>query len=381
MQHASLGAGFAGGGFGFAQGRFGLVIGDGPKMAGAGDRLLAGLGQQKSARVKIEQKSPRVEVGQPRQTALSRGVARFLPFGSLGSDLLQVVVGEPFHPAAAVGQSLLAKQIVAVKRAPPAFTLPFVLFLEFRRKGLVVAAQGREGGIRYPLVDNGGIEHAQERVAALQVVIEEAQGFVGRHGLQPQGHARQFQRQRVQIHAVDAVANDVAQSMAVVVATGRTLGAQLRQMIGQPPGGGKQEVAAAAGRVADGDGQKRGFAVGGGEALADDRLQRGIQQFLHQRVGRVVAAAGLAGIALTLFGVGEVEDMAILRDQGRQFQQTFIDAAQFFRFHVAPVDAGQAFAVAPPGQFVHGLQQRAVAQLRAVQVGALFSGEETAQRR
>ena len=168
--------------------------------------------------------------------------------------------------------------------------------------------------------------------------------------------------------------------MAEVLAAGRALRAQLRQTRGQPARRAQQEVAAAAGRVADGDGQQRGLRVGGAMgALGDHRLQRGIQQFLHQRVGRVVAAAGLAGIAFGRICIGEAEHAAVGTDVGHQFQQAFVHAAQLFRAHVAPVDAGEAAALAHPAKLGHGFEQGRIAKGAGVEVRALVFGEQATE--
>jgi hypothetical protein len=51
---------------------------------------------------------------------------------------------------------------------------------------------------------------ADQRVAHLELVVQEAKGQVPVHGLDPERHAPQFHRQRIQIHAVQAALDDVA---------------------------------------------------------------------------------------------------------------------------------------------------------------------------
>ena len=77
----------------------------------------------------------------------------------------------------------------------------------------------------------------------------------------------------------------------------------------EPARGGEQEVPGAAGRVDDGEPEQR---LGRllrvrRDGRCDDRLERAVEQHLHQAVGRVVAARGLARVALGLAAGGEGE--------------------------------------------------------------------------
>jgi hypothetical protein len=130
------------------------------------------------------------------------------------------------------------------------------------------------------------------------------------------------------------------------------------------------------------------------QGLLDDRFEGGADEFLRQAVGRVVRAGELAGVAFGCRG-GFIRPMAnkfaptLIPDEGEaalghfhhrhQFQQAFVDAAQFFRVHVAVVDAGQGGAFAEKAQAEDSVEQVAVFQLGAIQVRAAVGGEQAAQ--
>ncbi|WP_434132045.1 hypothetical protein [Methylocaldum sp. GT1BB] len=61
-----------------------------------------------------------------------------------------------------------------------------------------------------------------------------------------------------------------------------------------------------------------------------------------------------------------------------QFQQAFVDAAQFLRPHVAVVHRRQRAVVIRPAQVLHGSQQVGVIEARGVEMGTLAHGEQPA---
>lgn len=104
-----------------------------------------------------------------------------------------------------------------------------------------------------------------QTVAVPDVRVEEAERHAGLHGLHPQGDLGQLDCHRVEVHPIEAEGGDLVQRVAYGI-DGR-LGVLLpygRDPLGDAPGGGDQEVAGAAGRVADGE----------GEELVDDVLGR-----------------------------------------------------------------------------------------------------------
>ncbi len=82
--------------------------------------------------------------------------------------------------------------------------------------------------------------------------IEKAQRLARLHRLQPEGGLAQLHRQRVEVHAMDAVGHHLAQGLAIVAFRGLVgAGAQPRHLGGQTAGGGEQEVAGAGRRIDD----------------------------------------------------------------------------------------------------------------------------------
>ena len=84
------------------------------------------------------------------------------------------------------------------------------------------------------------------------MVVEEGEWLAGFHGFEPKGKLAQLDRHWVDVHAVDAAANDIAQSVAQ--GGGRRFvfaGADGGEASGDAVGGSDQEVPGAAGFVAD----------------------------------------------------------------------------------------------------------------------------------
>ncbi|MCB1099835.1 MAG: hypothetical protein KDN22_29985, partial [Verrucomicrobiae bacterium] len=71
------------------------------------------------------------------------------------------------------------------------------------------------------------------------------------------------------------------------------------------------------------------------EASLDDGIKRGVEQALNERVRRVVGAGGFAIIAS---GGVERKGAGINVDGGMEFEQRFVDGAEFFGTEVAVVD-------------------------------------------
>ena len=67
-------------------------------------------------------------------------------------------------------------------------------------------------------------------------------------------------------------------------------------------------MAGTAGRVEHRDGKKGGYGIVGlGLDAVQDRVERTVEQRLHQCVGRVVATGRLAGVALGLARLGKAK--------------------------------------------------------------------------
>ena len=97
-----------------------------------------------------------------------------------------------------------------------AFALGFVALLEMFRRLFVVARERLVSGIRDALFERLEIEHAEQRIAAADIRIEEAERLAGLDGLDPQRDLGEFDRHRVAIDAMDAGARHIAQRVAVV---------------------------------------------------------------------------------------------------------------------------------------------------------------------
>ena len=158
-----------------------------------------------------------------------------------------------------------------------------------RRYFLVVARHGGKGFVGHALVHVFAPDKADDGVAALDVVVEEVERLAGIVGFEPEGNLAEFDRQRVQVHAVDAGADHVAQRGAVSRGRGLLLaGADDGKLRGDAPCGGQQDVARAAGDVGDAQVEERRFGFGGLESLGDQVVERVLDERLDEVVGGVV---------------------------------------------------------------------------------------------
>ena len=214
------------------------------------------------------------------------------------------------------------------------------------------------------------VKHAEERVAAEDAGVEEAERLAGFDGFDPQRHLGEFDGHRIAVHAVDAGAHHIAQSMAIVLGGRDAAGPRAGDARGNPPRGGQQEVAGAAGGIDDGDAeQSLDLVVRLGFHAIQHRVEGAIEQRLHQAIGRVIAAGGLALVALGFVALGEAEAAALIHQDRREFEEAFVDGAEFFGLHVAPVDGDEARVVLEPGQAVDGFHERAIRKARAFEIG------------
>ena len=126
--------------------------------------------------------------------------------------------------------------------------------------------------------------------------------------------------------------------------------------------GGQQEVARAAGGVDD-ESFSRPERDHPPRLFVEHGVKRCVEERLNQAVGRVVGAGGLALVTLLLRHVGcEDERLTVVAQLGLQFEEGFIDRAQFLRLHRAPVDGDHAGFVREPGEAVERLHEGLVAQ-------------------
>jgi hypothetical protein len=221
----------------------------------------------------------------------------------------------------------------------------FLLVALSQQRGgvLVVIRQGGEGFVGHAAFGFLAPGEADDGVAALDVVVEEVERFAGVVGFQPEGDLAEFHSQRVQIDAVDAFANDVADGGT----ESRWAMAALRrcddgEFGGDAARGGEQDVAGAAGDVGDAQVEQRLGGVRGLERVGDQVVERVLDEGLDEVVRGVVGAGGGALVAL-----GEVNSMArvptrtkrVIQEHRLVFEQTFIDRAEFFDVEGGVVDA------------------------------------------
>ena len=265
-----------------------------------------------------------------------------------------------------------------VQHVPLACTLLFVPLLQRRADLLVVALDGVEGLVGEARGDEfrGG---AQQAVADADVVVEEGERFAGFEGFKPEAHAAKLGGHGVNVHAVKAAADNVAE--------GGTGGLGAWFLLAGPGGGhtpGKavgradEKVAGADGRVADFQLQERlrsGGAFLSLDGFGDDRLQGGIEQALHEGVVRVIAAGGLA---LVPGGGLEFEGPGIGIHDGMQFEKAFVNRTEFLRPKVLVVDRPSDISIANECQGMDGFQKVPVGNQAVVQIRSCFLAPQEA---
>jgi hypothetical protein len=179
---------------------------------------------------------------------------------------------------------------------------------------------------------------------------------------------------------VDAAADGIAKGMAVVGCGGQAAGAEARDASGDAAGGGQQEMPGAAGGIDDRDGEQGGGGILGFALDAiEDWIEGAVEQCLHKAVGGVVAAGLLALVALGLDTFSKSEAAAIECEAGSEFEQSFVDGAEFFGLHVAPVDGDDDAVVAEPGEAEDGFHEGAVGKTGSVEAGGAVLLEKAAE--
>ncbi len=123
---------------------------------------------------------------------------------------------------------------------------------------LVIAGHRVERLVGDAIVQHLQVEHPDQRIAALDVRIEEGQRLALAEPLDPQRHLAQVHSQRVLVHAVDAVDDGLARPAAHRLRGRLVLSRRdLRQRPADPPRRGQQEVAGPARAIADAHGEER----------------------------------------------------------------------------------------------------------------------------
>ena len=145
----------------------------------------------------------------------------------------------------------LAEQVVL------ALAFGGVLLLQRRADLAVVAFDRGEGGVGQAFGEQGGGD-AEQGVADADVLVEVGQRLAGFQGFQPERDLGQFGGHRVDVYAVDAAADHAAEGLADLGVRGLGFAGFLGgDALGDAAGGGDEEVAGAAGGVADGEVEQR----------------------------------------------------------------------------------------------------------------------------
>ena len=115
----------------------------------------------------------------------------------------------------------------------------------------------------------------------------------------------------------------------------------------------------------------------------DRALDHGVEgareEELHELVRRVVAAGRLPRMAPAFVGAREGEGTSVSGNLRDQLQKTLVDVAELVRTHVAPVHANEPRGLAKPRQVEERPEERAVLQLRRVEVRALLRREQAGE--
>ena len=227
---------------------------------------------------------------------------------------------------------------------------------------------------------------AEEAVADTDVVVEEGERLAGLEGLHPEADLAQLDGHRVDVDAVEAAADDVAQGVrgwprASGSSSPVRTAARRRAMRWAAA---MRKWPRADSRVADLEGEeglaRRSTPCLAAHGLSHDRIERGVEQALDERVGRVVAAGGLALVA----GSGlKLEGAGVGVDVGVQLQQALVDAAELLGAEVAVVHGAADVAILDKCERMDGGEEMAIRDeaVRQIRRGARGLPQEAAERR
>ncbi len=113
----------------------------------------------------------------------------------------------------------------------------------------------------------------------------------------------------------------------------------------------------------------------------EHRIERTVEQRLHQAVRRVIAAGDFARVPPRFGTTGEGECAAMILAHWHKFEQPFVNGAQFFGRHVAPVNADAAIVIHQPAQFEGRCHEGAIGKFHFIQVRRETAGKDSSQRR
>ena len=267
-----------------------------------------------------------------------------------------------------------------------------VPLLEVLAHSLVVARKRLVCGGRDPIAEDLRIEDADQAVAQCDVGIEERERLARLDGLDPERGLAEFDREWIPVNAVDAVPDDFAERVsASSLVIPVVVGFDARDLGGEPPRRGQEEMARSAGRIDDAHAENRGGRVFGvlADRPLDDGVERGPYEFAHEARRRVVGATQLSGgsprlpVLVLVAAEREPPRGGVHVDDGVEFEQALVDGPEFLGVHVPVVDAGEALPRKRREipERADGLKQMLVRDRRLVEVVALLIPEQAAEGR
>src|SRR6266568_4272364 len=140
-------------------------------------------------------------------------------------------------------------------------------------------------------------------------------------------------------------------------------------------GGGNEEVSTAAGGITDFEVEDGFLWIGLAAGFIEYRVKGGVEQAGDQAGGRVVAACRFA---LVSTGRVEFEGRGIDMQDRMQFEQRFVDTAQFLWAEIAIVHDAACVPIAGEGERADGIEQVAIGDLAVCEICNGLSREEKA---
>lgn len=95
------------------------------------------------------------------------------------------------------------------------FPFTFIPFAEEGRGVFVIAGERLEGFVGNAFFEFFAFHETDDGIAAFDVVVEETEWFAGNVGFEPESDFAELDSERVQIDAIDAVSDDIADGFAV----------------------------------------------------------------------------------------------------------------------------------------------------------------------
>ena len=132
---------------------------------------------------------------------------RGLEAAALFGDLFDAVLGQSVERQRRARERGKCRQLAAAVReiqAALARLLGFVAPVEMLRGLFVVAGQRLVGGVGNAVAQHLQVEHTEQRIAAADAGVEEAERKAGVDRLDPERDLGQFHRHRVAVHPVQA---------------------------------------------------------------------------------------------------------------------------------------------------------------------------------